>query len=166
MPRSGPDADPTDIFPFVFGQPPVDDRAALEMLSWFVFGAGLNWRVMKAKWPAFLRAFKNFEPKAVARFGERDIDRLLADAEIIRNGKKITSTIENAREMIAIAKEHGSIAAWLRSYRSDTPTLIGEVKRRFHHIGDTTSRMFLAAADVIDYPTWEPTTRQKRGAMR
>jgi hypothetical protein len=43
--------------------------------------------------------------------------------------------------------------------------LIVDVKRRFHHIGDTTSRMFLACADVIDYPTWEPTTRQKRGAM-
>jgi 3-methyladenine DNA glycosylase Tag len=163
MPRSGPDADPTEIFPFVFGQPPADDRAGLEMLSWFVFGAGLNWRVLKAKWPAFLRAFKSFEPKTVARFGERDVDRLLADAEIIRNGRKISGTLENAREILAIAKEHGSMATWLRSYRADTPALIKEVKRRFHHMGDTTSRMFLAA-DVIDYPTWEPTARQKRSA--
>ena len=163
MPRGSPDADPREIFPFVFGQAPADDRAGLEMLSWFVFGAGLNWRVMKAKWPAFLRAFNNFEPKAVAGFGEADIDRLLDNAEIIRNGKKISGTIENARETVAIATGHGSMTAWLRSYGNDTPALISEVERRFHHIGKTTSRMFLSAADVIDYPTWAPTIRQRRG---
>ena len=97
MPRSGPDADPTEIFPFVFGQPPADERAALEMLSWFVFGAGLNWRVMKAKWPAFLRAFKNFEPKAVARFRERDIDRLLADAESSATARRSAARTRSAQ---------------------------------------------------------------------
>ena len=100
MPRGGPQGvDPREIFPFEFGKTPPDDRAYLEVLSWFVFGAGLNWRVLKSKWPNFLQAFATFDVATVAAYGERDIDRLLADASIIRNGKKIVGTIDNARQI-------------------------------------------------------------------
>lgn len=164
MPRSGPEGvSPTEIFPFAIGETPADERAYFEIVTWFVFGAGLNWRVMKAKWPNFRKAFKSFDVAKVAKFGEADIDRLLADAGIVRNGRKIVGTIENAREIRAIAKEHGGMTAWLRGYRGDGDALIKAVRKRFHHIGETTSRMFLTAVGAIEYQTWKPTARQRRG---
>jgi DNA-3-methyladenine glycosylase I len=164
-PRSGPQGvDPSEIFPFPVGQTPPDERACLEMLSWFVFGSGLNWRVLKAKWPNFRKAFKNFNPNAVARFDDADVDRLLADTGIIRNGKKIVGTIANAREIKAIAKDAGGMTGWLRTYGADTTTLEKAVRKRFSHMGETTAKMFLTCAGVIEYQTWKPTERQRRGA--
>jgi DNA-3-methyladenine glycosylase I len=162
MPRPGPEGVPvSEIFPFAVGETPADDREYFEMLTWFVFGAGLNWRIMRSKWPAFAKAFKNFEAAKVAKFGEADIDRLLGDAGIVRNGKKIVGTIANAREVQAIAKEHGGMTSWLRSYRGDGDALIEAVRKRFHHMGETTSRMFLTAVGAIEYQTWKPTARQR-----
>jgi DNA-3-methyladenine glycosylase I len=162
MPRTGPqDVDPTEIFPFTYGDTPRDERAYLEVLSWFVFGAGLNWRVLKTKWPHFLEAFSQFDPAGVAAYGERDIDRLLADPGIIRNGKKIVGTVENARQIQAIAVEHGGTTQWIRSYGPDVDALLKVVKKRFSHMGDVTSRMFLGAVGAIEYPTWQPTARQR-----
>jgi DNA-3-methyladenine glycosylase I len=164
MPRSGPQGvDPREIFPFEFGRTPPDDRAYLEVLSWFVFGAGLNWRVLKAKWPAFLQAFANFDVPTVAGYGERDIDRLLADTSIIRNGKKIVGTVENARQIAELADDHGGTTRWLRSYGTDVETLVRAVKKRFSHMGDVTSRMFLSAVGAIEYGRWTPTERQRSG---
>ena len=159
----GPEADPTEILPFPVGQTPPDDRAYFEMLTWFVFGAGLNWKVMRAKWPNFQKAFRRFNLNAVARFTEADVDRLLGDAGIVRNGKKIVGTIENAREIKAIAKEYGGMTPWIRSYGRDVRTLIKDTKKRFRHMGDTTSRLFLSCAGALEYPTWKATERQRRG---
>lgn len=167
MPRRGPqDVDPTAIFPFKFGDTPADNRAYLEVLSWFVFGAGLNWRIMRTKWPDFLRAFEDFDPEKVAAYGERDIDRLLADERIIRNGKKVVGTVANAREIQAIVSESGGVTAWLRRYGADVESLVRAVKKRFSHMGDVTSRMFLSAVGAIDYGTWEPTERQRGKGQR
>jgi 3-methyladenine DNA glycosylase Tag len=164
MPRSAPpDADPREIFPFPVGETPLDDRAYFEMLSWFVFGAGLNWRVLRAKWPNFLRAFDGFDIAAVAAYREPKIDALLADAGIIRNGKKILGTVENAGAMQQIAEEHGDMTRWLRTFGGDSPALQKAVRKRFHHIGETTGRLFLACCGVLEYPTWEPTARQRTG---
>ena len=164
MPRGGPEGvSPTEIFPFPIGQTPTDERSYFEMLSWFVFGAGLNWRVMRSKWPNFLRAFRKFDVAKVARFDERDIDRLLAYAGIVRNGKKIVGTVENARVLLEIEREHGDTTRWLRSFGGDGDALIRAVKKRFHHMGDVTTRMFLTAVGAIEYQTWEPTERQRRG---
>ena len=164
MARSAPpDASPTEIFPFPIGDTPSDDRAYYEMMTWFVFGAGLNWRVLRSKWPNFHKAFKSFNPTAVARFNDDDIDRLLADTGIIRHGRKITSAIENAREMKTIAKEHGGMTPWIRGYGADAASLIKDTKKRFHHLGDTTARLFLTCAGALEYQTWKPTERQKKG---
>lgn len=164
MPRSTHEgADPSEMFPFPIGVTPADDRQYFEMLTWFAFSSGLNWRVLRSKWPAFAKAFRNFDPAKVAKFGEADVDRLLGNADIVRHGKKIESTIANAHEVQAIVKEHGSVTAWLRSYRTDGEALIGAVRTRFHHIGETTSRMFLTAVGAIEYQTWVPTARQRAG---
>jgi DNA-3-methyladenine glycosylase I len=164
MPRSGPqDVDPTEIFPFTFGDTPADERAYFTALSWFVFGSGLNWRVLKMKWPAFLEAFAGFDPATVAAYNERDIDRLLADAGIIRNGRKIVGTIENARQLRAIAAESGGMTAWLRGFGTDVDGLARAVKKRFSHMGDVTTRMFLSAVGAIEYSSWKPTAPQREG---
>jgi DNA-3-methyladenine glycosylase I len=163
MPRSGPQGvSPTEIFPFAVGETPPDDRAYFEMLTWFVFGAGLNWRVMRSKWPAFTRAFAKFDYRKVARFGDDDIDRLLADPGIVRNGKKVVGTLENARQVAAIIKEHGGMTPWLRGYGADTASLEKEVRKRFSHMGETTAKMFLTCVGCIEYQTWKPTLRQRR----
>jgi DNA-3-methyladenine glycosylase I len=165
MPRTAPpDADPTEIFPFPVGQTPPNDRAYFEMLSWFVFGAGLNWRVLRAKWPNFLRAFDGFDLAKVAAYGEPDVDRLLADRGIIRNGKKIVGTIENARAMRTIGNEHGDMTRWLRGFAGDSPALQKAVRKRFHHIGEVTARLLLSCCGALEYPTWAPTERQRTGA--
>jgi len=164
MPRSGPQGvDPTEIFPFTFGDTPTDDRAYFTVMSWFVFGSGLNWRVLKMKWPHVVDAFANFDVAAVAAYGERDIDRLLANADIIRNGRKIVGTIENARQIQGIATEHGDMTRWLRGYGDDVDAMIRAVKKRFSHMGDVTARMFLSAVDAIEYSTWASTARQREG---
>jgi 3-methyladenine DNA glycosylase Tag len=164
MPRRGPEGvHATEIFPFPIGETPPDQRAYFEIQTWFVFGAGLNWRIMRSKWPAFTKAFRNFDIARVAKFGDADIDRLLSDAGIIRNGKKVVATIANAREMQAIAAEHAGTTPWLRGYRGDGPALIKAVRTRFHHLGETTTRMFLTAVGAIEYQSWEPTARQRAG---
>lgn len=154
---------PTDIFPFPVGKTPPNDRAYFEMMTWFVFGAGLNWKIMRSKWPAFTKAFRNYSLIPVSKFGESDIDRLLADTSIVRNGKKMVSTIENARTIRAIAKEHGGMTAWIRTYGADVGPLIKDTKKQFRHIGDTTARLFLCCAGAIEYQTWLPTEAQKKG---
>ena len=164
MPRSGPQGvDPTEIFPFKFGETPADDRAYFTVLSWFVFGSGLNWRVLKMKWPAFLEAFAGFDVAAVAAYGEHDVDRLLADSGIIRNGRKIVGTIGNARQLREIAAESGDVTSWLRGFGADVDGLTRAVKKRFSHMGDVTARMFLSAVGAIEYSSWEPTDRQREG---
>ena len=162
-PRTAPPHDPSEMFPFPIGRPPANERGYFEMLSWFVFGAGLNWRVLKAKWPHFLEAFDGFDIDRVAGYGEPDIDRLLADTGIIRNGKKVVGTVENARELQRIERENGAVTKWLRSFGADSEGVQRAVKKRFHHIGETTARMFLTCAGAIEYGTWEPTERQRKG---
>ena len=163
MPRSGPQGvSPEEIFPFPVGKTPPDDRAYFEMLTWFVFGAGLNWRLLRSKWPNFEKAFDGFDYEKVARYTPKMVERLMSDAGIVRNEKKVLGTVANARELTAIVAD-GGMTRWLRSYRGDADALIRDVKKRFHHIGDVTARMFLTTAGAIEYRTWQPTPRQRAG---
>jgi DNA-3-methyladenine glycosylase I len=99
-----------------YGFPQRDDDVLFERLVLEINQAGLSWATILRKRPAFKKAFRNFDVDKVARFGERDVTRLLADAGIIRNRLKIDAAIENARRVIALRKEHGSFAAWLDSH--------------------------------------------------
>ena len=164
MPRSSaPKADPAEMFPFPVGETPVDDRMYFEMLTWFVFGAGLNWRVMRAKWPNFRKAFANFNIAKVAKVRRSGHRPAAGRCRHRPQWQEVVGTIENAREMLAIVKEHGGMTLWLRGYRADGDALIKDVKSRFHHIGDTTARMFLTCVGAIEYQTWEATARQRAG---
>jgi DNA-3-methyladenine glycosylase I len=80
-----------------WGVPQYDSRALWEMLMLEGFQAGLSWITILRKREAFRKAFKNFDPAQVARFGEADIVRLLADPGIVRSSAKIEATIAGAR---------------------------------------------------------------------
>jgi DNA-3-methyladenine glycosylase I len=85
-----------------WGVPQYDSRALWEMLMLEGFQAGLSWAIILRKRDAFRKAFKQFDPKKVARFGESDIARLLNDEGIIRSRAKIEATIGGARAFLAM----------------------------------------------------------------
>src|SRR5512132_3768792 len=96
---------------------PVDDsRRLFEKLSLEGFQSGLSWLTILRKREGFRRAFAGFETSKVARFGARDVERLMADASIVRNRAKIEATIANARATIAVQERHGSLAALMWSF--------------------------------------------------
>ena len=97
-----------------WGVPQFDSRALWEMLMLEGFQAGLSWITILRKREAFRKAFKNFDPRKVARFTEADIQRLLEDAGIIRSRAKIEATIEGARIYLAMesAGDNLSRFAW------------------------------------------------------
>ncbi|RZI86788.1 MAG: DNA-3-methyladenine glycosylase I [Rubrivivax sp.] len=95
-----------------WGVPITDDRRLFEKLCLEGFQAGLSWLTILNKREAFRRAFANFEADQVARFDDQDIERLLADAGIVRHRGKIVSTINNARRVIELRQEFGSLAAY------------------------------------------------------
>ena len=85
-----------------WGVPERDSRALWEKLMLDGFQAGLSWRTILHKREAFRKAFQGFDPKVVARFGAKDVARLLADAGIVRSRSKIEATIGNARAYLAM----------------------------------------------------------------
>jgi DNA-3-methyladenine glycosylase I len=97
-----------------WGVPEYDSRALWEKLMLDGFQAGLSWSIILRKRAAFRKAFKNFDPKKVARFGEADIERLLENADIVRSRAKIEATIGGARAYLAMqaAGEDFSSFVW------------------------------------------------------
>lgn len=96
-----------------YGFPMKDERALFERLSLEIFQAGLSWLIVLKKRQDLVDAFDGFYIDRVAAYGEADIARLLADARIIRNRRKVEAVIENARRVQAIQAAHGSFAAWI-----------------------------------------------------
>ncbi len=134
---------------------PADDSAYLAVLAQATFQAGFSWEVVRNKWPNFMKAFHNFDLETVARYSPDDVDRLLADKGIVRNGRKIEAVIENARTMRRIVAEHGSFHAYLRTLDG-----LPYVKRRkalekqFKWLGRTGVFFFLWCVEE-DVPDWE-----------
>src|SRR3984885_768136 len=92
-----------------WGVPEFDSRALWEKLMLDGFQAGLSWAIILRKRDAFRKAFKNFKPEKVARFGEADITRLLEDAGIVRSRAKIEATIGGARAYLEMQKAGGGL---------------------------------------------------------
>ncbi|WP_244224532.1 DNA-3-methyladenine glycosylase I [Corallococcus sicarius] len=100
-----------------WGVPVRDSRALWEMLMLEGFQAGLAWITILRKREAFLKAFQGFDPAVVARFGDKDVTRMMGDAGIIRSRSKIEATIGNARAYLAMAEagEDFSTFVWTRA---------------------------------------------------
>jgi DNA-3-methyladenine glycosylase I len=96
-----------------WGVPEYDSRALWEKLMLDGFQAGLSWSIILKKRDAFRKAFKNFDPEKVARFGEADVARLLGDAGIVRSRAKIEATIGGARAYLAMKKAGEDFSAFV-----------------------------------------------------
>ncbi|MAF47298.1 MAG: DNA-3-methyladenine glycosylase I [Rhodospirillales bacterium] len=93
---------------------PIEDEAALfERLTLEVFQAGLSWLIILKKREGLKIAFENFNADRVAGFDGNDVERLIKDASIIRNRRKIEATIENAHRIIDLRDSHGGFANWI-----------------------------------------------------
>ncbi len=110
-----------------WGRPQGDDRRLFEKICLEGFQSGLSWLTILRKRPAFRRAFRDFDPTAVARFDERRVAALLEDAGIVRHRGKIESTINNARRCLELQEACGSLAAYV--WRFEPPAR--ERPRRF-----------------------------------
>jgi len=102
-----------------WGRPVVDDRRLFEKICLEGFQSGLSWITILRKRDNFRRAFKDFYPAVVARFGARDVRRLLKDAGIVRHRGKIESTINNATRALELIDEQGSLAAYFWSWEPE-----------------------------------------------
>lgn len=153
-----------------WGVPTHDDAHLFELLTLEGAQAGLSWRTILNKRDGYRRAFAAFDPGRVARFTERDVDRLLGDSGIVRHRGKIESTIGNAQRVLDVQDDCGSFDALVWSFVDGTPTVGGwkrlgdlpsstpeasalsrELKRRgFRFVGPTTVYAFMQAAGLVD----------------
>jgi len=155
-----------------WGRPVIDDRRLFEKICLEGFQSGLSWITILRKREHFRRAFKEFEPAVVARFGARDVQRLLNDAGIVRHRGKIESTINNAKRALELADEKGSLAAYFWSWEppakarprrvtraqlmkmSTTPQSVALSKdlkaRGWTFVGPTTCYAFMQAMGLVN----------------
>jgi len=104
-----------------WGTPLHDDQKLFEFLILEGAQAGLSWRTILHKRDNYRRAFHRFDPEKVARYGARDVKRLLGDAGIVRNRLKIESSIDNAKRFLEVQEEHGSFDAYIWSFVGGKP---------------------------------------------
>jgi len=114
-----------------WGVPSRDGRHLFELLVLEGAQAGLSWSTILHKREGYRSAFAGFDAERVARFGERDVERLLGDAGIVRNRLKIASAIDNARAVLAVREERGSLADYLWEFVGGEP-IVG----RFRSLGE------------------------------
>lgn len=114
-----------------WGRPVVDDVRIYEKLCLEAFQSGLSWLTILRKRDGFRNAFAGFDPVSVASFGDRDVQRLLADASIVRHRGKIEAAIANASATLAVQRDVGSLAALVWDHeprgRRRAPTRLGDL---------------------------------------
>jgi DNA-3-methyladenine glycosylase I len=106
-----------------WGFPVDDDHRLFEKLCLEGFQSGLSWRTILAKRENFRSAFHDFDFDRIARFTQRDVDRLLKDAGIVRHRGKIEAVVNNARQAQELVKQEGSLAAFIWRYEPDAKRL-------------------------------------------
>lgn len=114
-----------------WGVPVYDDKKLFEMLTLEGAQAGLSWITILKKRKNYVRAFEGFDPRIIARYGDDDFARLVADSGIIRNKLKIGSTITNSKAMLAIVEEFGSFSEYLWRFVDGIP-----LQNRWHALAD------------------------------
>ncbi len=147
-----------------------DDRTLFEFLALEGAQAGLSWRTILNKRENYRRAFEGFDPARVARYGERDIERLLADRGIVRNRLKIESTINNAQRLLRVIEEFGSFDRYVWGFVGGRPikngfTSLSELpaktaesetmsrdllRRGFKFVGPTICYAFMQAVGMVN----------------
>lgn len=149
-----------------WGVPVRGERELFEALSLEVFQAGLSWSTVLRKREAFRAAFEGFDPEAVARFGPPEVEVLMQDEGIVRNRRKIESTVKNARATLEL-RPAGGLARLVWSFEPrgfaamaaaraggpspESTALAKELRAKgFSFVGPTTMHAFMEAVGVID----------------
>src|SRR5438034_2652053 len=131
-----------------WGVPQHRDRQLFEFLVLEGMQAGLSWETILRKRPAFRRAFARFDPVKVARFGARDLARLMNDESIIRNRAKIEAAVANAKAFGDVRREFGSFDRYVWEF-TDKLVLSKDLKRRgFAFVGPTIVESFMQAVGI------------------
>ena len=149
-----------------WGQPVADDRRLFEKLCLEGFQSGLSWRTILAKRENFRAAFHGFDFGRVARYTQRDVERLLGDAGIVRHRGKIEAVINNAQRACELVAQEGSLAAFIWRYETDPKTqglpqtrstspesvaLSKELKKRgWKFVGPTTMYAFMQSMGLLN----------------
>ena len=155
-----------------WGFPVADERRLFEKICLEGFQAGLSWLTILNKRENFRRAFANFEAEQIVNFDDADVKRLLLDAGIVRHAGKIASTINNAKRVIELRREFGSLGAYVWKMEPDTasrpPRITHEVakamptsaasvalskdlkKRGWTFVGPTTMYAFMQAMGLVN----------------
>lgn len=156
-----------DYYDTEWGMPIRDERGLYERICLEGFQSGLSWATILRKRPNFRAAFADFDPDVVATFTDRDVERLLTDAGIIRHRGKIQATIANARATIAL-RDEGGLVDFVWAFQptdtprpndhSDVPTVSEESKalskalrkQGFSFVGPTTMYALMEAVGIVD----------------
>ncbi len=151
-----------------WGRPIIDDRGIYERLTLEAFQSGLSWLTILRKRENFREAFDGFEIERVADYGEGDVERLLADAGIVRNRAKVEAAIANARAARVLAAGGESLAALAWSFRprseraprsgeqlaattAESKALAKELKAHgFRFVGPTTAYALMQAVGIVN----------------
>jgi DNA-3-methyladenine glycosylase I len=165
-----------------WGFPVGDDHRLFEKLSLEGFQSGLSWRTILAKRENFRAAFEDFDLDKVARFTQRDVDRLLKDEGIVRHRGKIEAVINNARQARDLRKREGSLAAFIWRYEpgvqqrtkpqtastsAESLALSKELKKLgWQFVGPTTVYAFMQAMGLINDHAEECVVRAKAERAR
>ncbi|MCL6472555.1 MAG: DNA-3-methyladenine glycosylase I [Firmicutes bacterium] len=132
------------ICPFVKAKEHMSDDEYFKALVAEVFQVVIGIEPVIARWRYIERAFDGFSVDKVAKFNNADIERLMLDARIIRNRKKIRAVIQNAREFLKIKSEYGSFESYIKSFEGDTKRLVADLDSRLHYVGAPSIRRFLS----------------------
>jgi DNA-3-methyladenine glycosylase I len=153
-----------------WGVPSRDDRHLFELLVLEGAQAGLSWSTILRKREGYRRAFAGFDPRAVAGFDARDVERLLGDPGIVRNRLKVESAVDNARRVLEVQDEAGSFADYVWGFVDGQPIVPGwravsdipaetaesramskDMKRRgFRFVGPTVCYAFMQAVGLVN----------------
>lgn len=159
-----------DYYDNEWGMPVRTEQGIFERLSLEAFQSGLSWATILKKRPAFRTAFHDFDPDAVAAFTDDDVSRLMADAGIVRNRRKVLATVANARATVALRQwePEGDLASFVWSFRPErtpVPESLAEIptrspeserlakslkKRGFAFVGPTTMFALMEAVGIVD----------------
>ncbi len=133
-----------------YGFPIRDDNRLFERLVLEINQAGLNWLTILKKKEAFQKAFHQFEIKKVAAYKEKDRQRLLNDAGIIRNRLKVDAAIANANTILKLQKEYGSFHKWLQHHHPLTKDeWVKLFKKTFRFTGGEITNEFLMSTGYL-----------------
>ncbi len=144
---------PEDRIPRVVENPTLDEHLAI--VSRAVFQAGMSWAFIDARWDDYLQAFENFECRKVAEYDSGDVERILESGTIMRSRSKIDATIRNAKALLAIERDFGSVRAYQESFQ-DYAAARKDAQQRLSFMGDLNVYYwrFRTGASVPPFNEW------------